>query len=267
LEKIASSLPEGFEGLVALVGILRSEEGCPWDRQQTPEQIKMYLLEEAYELLEALESENAADVCAELGDLLFHVVFLARFYEEAGAFTIKDVIAAIREKMVRRHPHVFGQAKVSSAEDVRQRWHEIKMAEAKENGHANTAPFVSVPHMLPALMRAYRIGERASKLGFHRLEMDRLLKTLDQGLNRLRARLKEGNDEGAPKEIGDFLFNLVHVSRGLGVHPEAALTGAVREFIQRCEMVEQRLMEKGLTLESASSEEIGAAWQTTGNNV
>ena len=121
MEKAVNSLPAGFDGLIALVETLRGDQGCPWDREQTPEQIKTYLLEEAYEVLDAIESGNSEDLCSELGDLLFHIVFLARIFEEAEEFNIRDVVQKISEKMIRRHPHVFGQTQVSGSDEVRQK--------------------------------------------------------------------------------------------------------------------------------------------------
>jgi tetrapyrrole methylase family protein/MazG family protein len=233
LEKTVNSLPACLEGLVALVKILRSDQGCPWDRQQTPEQIKTYLLEEAYEVLEALESGNPENVCAELGDLLFHIVFLARIFEEAGDFNIKDVVQAISGKMIRRHPHVFGQAQVSSPDEVRHIWHEIKMAEAKDKDTARNSFLDSVPQKLPALMRAYRISERAAKLGFERTDVDSTVKKLDDELAELRAALKTSNSENFAEKIGDLLFTMVNLSRFVRVHPETALTQTISKFCNR----------------------------------
>lgn len=247
-----------FYGLVELVEILRSDHGCPWDREQTPEQIKTYLLEEAYEVLEALDSGSTEDVCAELGDLLFHILFLARIFEEAGSFNIGDVVQAITEKMIRRHPHVFGQAQVSSSDEVRHRWHEIKMAEAKDKDTAQSSFLDSVPQKLPALMRAYRISERAAKAGFDWPDVDSLLKKLDEKLSELKAALKTANAEKLAEELGGLLFTMVNLSRFMRVHPEAALTRAISKFVNRFKMIEQALKQQGRTLESASLQEMDA---------
>jgi MazG family protein len=155
----------------------------------------MYLLEEAYELFESIDSDNPEEVCGELGDLLFHIVFLARVFEEAGVFNIRDVVTTITEKMIRRHPHVFGQAEVTGPEDVKQRWHEIKLAEVKEKKAEQEGAFASVPQRLPALMRTYRISERAAKLGLQRLSTERLLERLDQVLLQFKATPRESNQE------------------------------------------------------------------------
>lgn len=232
MEKAVNSLPAGFDGLIALVETLRGDHGCPWDREQTPEQIKTYLLEEAYEVLDALESGNSEDLCAELGDLLFHIVFLARIFEEAEEFNIGDVVKKISEKMIRRHPHVFGQTQVSGSDEVRQIWHEIKIAEAKDKNTDLNSFFDSVPQQLPALMRAYRISERAAKLGFDRQDVDSIFENLDEELAELKIALKKANSEKLAEKLGDFLFTIVNLSRFMGVHPEAALTRTISKFIK-----------------------------------
>jgi len=250
-----------FYRLVELVEILRSDHGCPWDREQTPEQIKTYLLEEAYEVLEALESGNPEDVCAELGDLLFHIVFLARIFEETGDFKIRDVVTTIIEKMIWRHPHVFGQAQVSSSDEVRHRWHEMKMAETKDQDTAQSSFLDSVPQKLPALMRAYRISERAAELGFDWPGLDSLLKKLDEKLAELKSALKRANAEKSAKELGDLLFTMVNLSRFMRVHPEAVLTQRISRFHNRFKMMEKALKQQGRTLDSASFQEINAIWE------
>ncbi len=247
MEKAVVSLPAGFEGLIALVKILRSERGCPWDREQTPEQIKIYLLEEAYEVLEALDSGSPGDVCDELGDLLFHIVFLARIFEEAGNFNFGDVVETITAKMIRRHPHVFGQAQVSSSDEVRQRWHEIKMAETKDKDGVQCASLDSVTQNLPALMRAYRISERAAKLGFDRPDVESVLKKLDEALTEFKVSVEKANSERSAEEFGDLLFTMVNLGRSIRVHPETALTRTIMKFIKRFETVEQREEKQGRT--------------------
>lgn len=245
MEKAVNSLPAGLEGLIALVKTLRSDDGCPWDREQTPEQIKTYLLEEAYELLDALESGNHEDICTELGDLLFHIVFLAGIFEEAGDFNMSDVLQKITEKMIRRHPHVFGQAQVSSPEEVRDRWHETKMAEAKDKERAPSSFLDSVPQKLPALMRAYRISERAAKLGFHRTDVDSVLMQLDKELAELKAVVKSANSEKSAEKLGDLLFTMVNLARFVRVHPEAALARTISKFVGNVQKLMQAPQARG----------------------
>jgi tetrapyrrole methylase family protein/MazG family protein len=239
LEKPIVSLPAGFEGLIALVEILRSEDGCPWDREQTPGQIKAYLLEEAYEVLEAVDSGNYGEVRDELGDLLFHVVFLARIFEEEGNFNMEAVVDRITAKMIRRHPHVFAEAQVSGSDEVRQRWHEIKMTETKDKDPVQHAYLDSVPQNLPALMRAYRIGERAAKLGCDSPDVESLLKKLDEDLTGLKVSIKEGDSKKAAKELGDLLFAVVNLGRSIQVHPETALITTIIEFIKQFEALKR----------------------------
>jgi MazG family protein len=234
LERSIDSLPAGFDGLVALVEILRSDRGCPWDREQTAEQIKTYLLEEAYELLEALESGDPKNVSAELGDLLFHIVFLARIFEEAEIFDMGDVIELIMDKMIRRHPHVFGETRLSNSDEVRSQWHQIKQKEATVK---NGASLGSVPRNLPALMRAYRIGERASRLGSDKpnigADVERLDKTLEAFKESLQA--GAGDTSDLTEKLGDLLFAIVDLGRTAKVHPEAALKQATEKFVARLE--------------------------------
>lgn len=228
-------MPPGFDGLVALVEILRSDRGCPWDREQTAEQIKTYLLEEAYELLEALESDDPKNVSAELGDLLFHIVFLARIFEEAGVFDIGHVIEVIMEKMVRRHPHVFGETQLSNSDDVRRQWREIKQREAKLKDAAQSSSLRSVPRNLPALMRAYRICERASRVSSESSNVDSIIKGLDRTLATFKASLVAGDSAKLPQELGDLLFTIVNLATIVRVHPESALTQTTEKFIAQLE--------------------------------
>ncbi|NVM21936.1 MAG: nucleoside triphosphate pyrophosphohydrolase [Desulfobacterales bacterium] len=250
-----------FDRLVTLVETLRSDHGCPWDREQTTEQIKLYLIEEAYEVLEAIESGAPEEVCSELGDLLFHIVFVARIFEEAEKFSMGDVVRTISEKMIRRHPHVFGDAQVSSSDEVRHRWHEIKKAEAKDKDTDKDSFLASVPQKLPALMRAYRIGERAAKVGFDWPDIEGVIKKLDEELAEFKAALKKANSEKSAEEFGDLLFTMVNLGRLMRVHPEAALARTVLKFIERFEIIEKTLREQGRTLDSASLEEMDAIWE------
>jgi tetrapyrrole methylase family protein/MazG family protein len=259
LEKTVASLPAGFDGLIALVKILRGKDGCPWDREQTAGQIKTYLLEEAYEVLEALDSGTHDEVCAELGDLLFHIVFLSRIFEEKGDFNMEDVVNKITAKMIRRHPHVFGRAQVSSSDEVRKRWHEIKMAETNEADPGQGATFDSVPQNLPALMRAYRISERAAKLGFEWPDIEGVLKKLDEALAELKVSINETNSEEEGERLGYLLFVLVNLARLIQVHPETALTSTIMKFTGRLQAVESG--QKKRILSSALAEKMDATWE------
>jgi MazG family protein len=171
------------------------------------------------------------------------------------------VVTEIIEKMIRRHPHVFGETKVTGTEDVRRRWLEIKLAEAKEKGDENENPFESVPRQLPSLMRAYRISERAAKLGLHRPDTEGSLERLEDGIAKVKGAVAGTNEAVAAAELGGLLFALVNLSRCIDVHPEASLSGAIKAFEDRCQAVEKKLRKKGIRPASASTREIEAAWQ------
>jgi tetrapyrrole methylase family protein/MazG family protein len=238
LERSVDSLPAGFDGLVALVEILRSDRGCPWDREQTAEQIKIYLLEEAYELLEALESDDPKNVCAELGDLLFHIVFLARIFEEAQLFDMGDVVRSIMDKMIRRHPHVFGQTRLPNSDEVRRQWHEIKQREAKLTNGVQSPSLSSIPRNLPALMRAYRVCERAARLRSDKPNVDNAFEKLDKTLEAFKKSLQAGDTARCTEKLGDLLFTIVNLGRIGQIHPEAALTQTTEKVVAQLEPTE-----------------------------
>lgn len=258
---VVASCGGRFDRLISLVGQLRGHGGCPWDRAQTPETIKIYLLEEAYEVLEALESGDAQNVCGELGDLLFQIVFLAEMFGETGDFNMEDVLHRIWEKMIRRHPHVFGNNKVSSSEEVRHLWHEVKVAEAEHNDTAQQSCLASVPEKLPALMRAYRLGERAARVGFDRSDLETVLVRVEEALAQFKDSLRRGDRETSAERLGDLLFTVTSVSRFIGAHPETALSQTISTFVKRIHRIEEALREEGRTVESISSEEMADIWK------
>lgn len=247
----------GFEGLVALVEILRSEKGCPWDRAQTAEKIKIYLIEEAYEVLNAIDGDDPIEVCAELGDLLFHIVFLARIFQESGDFNIQDVLLGITEKMTRRHPHVFGNTKVSDVDAVRLQWQEIKSKEKKESA---TGRFDTVPAGLPALMRAYRIGERAARLGIAQCDLQKSLNQVQDAVHALQDEVDKGKGDRVSLRYGDLLFSLVTLGRVMAVHPENALAHAVSRFLKKCRYLEEAVMKSGQNFDDLTQEQRSVLW-------
>lgn len=250
-----------FDRLNALVQRLRGPRGCPWDRVQTPETIKIHLIEEAYEVLEAIESGTHEEVCAELGDLLFHIVFLAGIFEEVGAFNMTQVVEAVTEKMIRRHPHVFGEAELSSAREVREQWHEIKMEEAKDIDVTRASFLDSVPQKLPALIRAYRLVERASRVGLDWDDVPSTLTKVEEDLADLKTALTGDDQRNTAEQLGNLLFNVVHLSRLAGTHPETALMRTISRFVTHFKLVEERLRQQGRTLESVSPEEMRSMWE------
>jgi tetrapyrrole methylase family protein / MazG family protein len=217
-----------LEDLRDLVARLRGEQGCPWDRNQTLDSLKIYLLEEAYELAEALDRKDAEEVREELGDLLFQIVFLSHLYEELGLFDLTQVMTAIHQKMVRRHPHIFGHEKWEKAEQVVQGWQEIKSEEKKGRD-----PFESIPVNLPALLKAHRISQRAASLGFDWPDIKGVLEKIREELQELDEALQEDNLPSAREELGDLLFALVNLGRFLDYPAENALRNTNQKFLKR----------------------------------
>ena len=222
------STRNSLKDLIELVKSLRGEDGCPWDQKQTPQTMLVYLLEEVYELADAIESEHASAVKEELGDVLFHIFFITHLFQEAGDFTIDDVARDITSKMIRRHPHVFGEADVQNTEEIRQNWHKIKQTEKKQATPKSIID--SVPRNMPALMRAYQLVERTAKTGFDRKNREGVLTDLESGFDQLKRSI-ENNDSGRlPVDFGDYLFSLVNLAQLLRIHPATALSGAAKIF-------------------------------------
>ncbi|HTG01013.1 MAG TPA: nucleoside triphosphate pyrophosphohydrolase [Nitrospirota bacterium] len=248
-----------FSDLVALMARLRGPDGCPWDLKQTPETLKPFLIEECYEVIDALDEAAPAKVKEELGDLLFQIVFHARIAEEHNEFTINDVIAAIHEKMVRRHPHVFGDAKADTDKDVIANWEEIKK---KEKGfEERTSILEGVPRNLPSLLRAHSLQERAARVGFDWSRLDEALPKLDEEIEEFRQALKTENAARIEDELGDIFFMLVNISRFLGVNPEDALRKTIGKFIRRFRYIEERAADAGKALGEMTLDEMENYWQ------
>ena len=225
------STRNSLEELVALVESLRGEDGCPWDQKQTPRTMLVYLLEEIYELADAIESEPAGAVKEELGDVLFHIVFITQLFQEKGDFSIDDVARDITAKMIRRHPHVFGAANVQNTEEVRQNWQKIKQTEKKQAAHESIID--SVPRNMPALMRAYQLVERTARSGFDRKNRESLLTELESEFDRLKHAIEKNDTSRLLDDFGDYMFSLVNLAQLLKIHPETALSGAVKTFERR----------------------------------
>jgi tetrapyrrole methylase family protein/MazG family protein/ATP diphosphatase len=240
--------------LLEIMARLRGPGGCPWDAKQTDTTIKAYLLEEAYEVLEAVERASAMDVCQELGDLLFQIIFLARLAEERGDFDLTDVMEGIAEKMIRRHPHVFGDAHVEGAEEVATNWEKIKRS---EKGHEPLA-LKSIPAALPALLRCHRITERALKAGLPVPGAEEALSRIEQALEAL----KDCKGEAARGEeaLGELLFSAASLSRSMGFNAEHLLRIKNDSFIRKAEAAVQDLALEGKSLEDATEERIREAF-------
>ena len=233
---------DSIKALIALVESLRGEPGCPWDKKQTPRTMLIYLIEEMYELADAIESDSVEDVREELGDVLFHIVFITRLFQETGDFSVYDVARDITEKMIRRHPHVFGTTRVDNTDEIRQNWYQIKQNEKKQS--KNESVLDSVPIKLPALMRAYRIGERTAQYGFDGEDRESLLDKLNSEFDQLKLSIQNTRSDRISYDFGKLLFSLVHLARLLKIHPETALSGANKTFEKRFRQMEKKVSEK-----------------------
>ena len=250
---------ELFAELVEIMARLRGSGGCPWDREQTHESIKPYLIEETYEVLEAIDEQDPAKLREELGDLILQVVFHAQMAEEAGAFSIADVLGTISDKLRRRHPHVFGDVKAETAQEVLFNWEQIKQAERRrEKGEASLLD--GVPRELPALLRAHRLQEKASRVGFDWAEAQEVLRKVEEELAELRAAMQAQGTDRMEAEMGDLLFALVNLSRFIAVNPEEALRKTIARFIARFRFIEEELVRRGRSLKQASLQEMDALW-------
>jgi MazG family protein len=225
---------EAFDKLVNLMETLRGEEGCPWDRKQTETAFKTFLLEEAYELIEAIEQGDYPALKEELGDLLFHIVFISQICKEKEQFDINDVVTGAYEKMYGRHPHVF--LKDGDERPIDARWEEIKKAEKDDY-----SPVSHVPKILPALLRAYLISRRAAKVGFDWEKLDDIHEKMREEIAELREAENSGVADRIEEEIGDVLFTVVNISRRHGIDPENALRRAIDKFLRRFVNIEQNL--------------------------
>jgi tetrapyrrole methylase family protein / MazG family protein len=247
--------------LVELVRRLRGPGGCPWDAKQTDSSIKMYLIEEAYEVLDAIEKKSPHEVCQELGDLLFQIVFLARLAEERKEYGFEDVIEMINEKMIRRHPHVFGDVRVESAEEVAVNWAKIKQGEKTGDSEKGLSSLHGVPGGLPSLLRAHRLGERASKAGLDWRSPEEIQAALKETWLELEKASGEENAEKIGKEIGTLLFHLVQLARHRGLNAENLLRGVNQDFLHRFAAMERELKASKIEPEEATVDQMNEAWK------
>lgn len=251
---------EKFVNFIKIISRLRGPDGCPWDMKQTPQSLKTYLIEEAHELMEALEADNPAHVREELGDLLFQIVLLNNIYAEKNYFNMDDVIETITAKMIRRHPHVFADSEAKTEEELRRQWISIK---SREKGKKNTpgALLSSIPKSLPALRRAHRISERAARTGFEWPDMEEALDKLDEEIREFKEAMRSGRREEMFEEMGDILLTLVNVGRLAGANSEEALQSATAKFTDRFAKMEQILEQSGKTFPPMSKEEMLEIWE------
>ncbi len=245
--------------LMKLVETLRGKDGCPWDRKQTSKSMTIHLLEEVHELIDSIESGLPDEICEELGDVLFHIVFIASLYKDKGYFDLSTAAGRITEKMTRRHPHIFGDATVDTVEDVKKQWKKIK---EKENSHVVSHSVLdSIPIGLPALMKAYTVSERAAGTGFDWDTMNDVMKQTENEWAEFHTALSHESHEEASLEFGDILFTLVNVARFAGIHPETALNDSVKKFEKRFRLMEKKLQDNGKKIEETSRQELHKLWE------
>jgi len=244
---------ESFSRLLDIMDELRAK--CPWDQEQTIESLRHLTIEETYELADAILENNMDDIRKELGDILLHIVFYAKIASETGAFTIEDVIDGICEKLVFRHPHVFGNVPVNNAEDVKTNWENLKIREG------NPSILAGVPASLPALVKAHRIQDKARAVGFDWDEREQVWDKIGEELGELQVEIRKMDAKKMEDEFGDFLFSMVNAARLYGIDPEAALERTNKKFIKRFNYLEQKTMKAGRPLTSMTLDEMNVEWE------
>lgn len=243
-----------FLRLLKIMDELR--EQCPWDKKQTIESIRHLSIEEIYELSDAILKKDMVEIKKELGDILLHIVFYARIASETNAFNIKDVIDALCEKLIFRHPHIYGDVKAENDEQVKQNWEKIKQ---KEKG-GNKSVLAGVPNSMPALLKAYRIQEKARAVGFDWEQPEQVYEKVKEELAEFETEVKNQNNQNAEKEFGDILFSLINYARFLNINPEDALEQTNKKFIQRFTYMENKVKEQGKEIADCKLAELDLYW-------
>jgi len=265
-----------FDRLVDIMATLRGPDGCPWDREQTIDTLKPFVLEETYEVLDAIDRHDHAALCEELGDFIFEAVFLAQLEAEAGHFSVGDSLKQVADKLVRRHPHVFARetegAAVDSPERVRTRWEEIKAQERSSRVAAETPKTLlsGIVPTLPALLRAFHIGTRAASVGFDWAGAGDVVEKIQEEVNELREVVEAGashpiDHARAEEEMGDLLFAIANLARKLDIEPETALRKANDKFTRRFRVLERSVADAGRTMKDMTLEELEREWQSSKN--
>ncbi|MFB3165242.1 nucleoside triphosphate pyrophosphohydrolase [Neobacillus sp. 179-J 1A1 HS] len=248
---------KNFSKLREIIAVLRGPNGCPWDKEQTHESLKKYLIEETYEVIEAIDSGDIDHLIEELGDVLLQVMLHAQIGEDEGYFAIEDVIEVLSEKMIRRHPHVFGDKKAENSKEVLRNWQEIKK---QEKGERESSLLEGISKSLPNLLRAFEIQKKAAKVGFDWQEITPALEKVKEELEEFEYEIKQANFVDAKKEFGDILFAIVNIARFLDINPEEALFGTNEKFIRRFQFIEERVKKSGKSVEEHSLEELDQFW-------
>lgn len=254
MEKDYKGALTSFQHLLEIMDTLRQQ--CPWDRKQTNLSLKPNTIEEVYELAQAIEDDDTDDIRKELGDLLLHIVFYAKIGEEKGLYDIKSVIDSLCEKLIRRHPHIYGEAKADTADQVRKTWEQIKLTEGRKG------VLSGVPRSLESLIKAYRLQEKAAGVGFDWDNAEQTWVKVEEEIAELRQETaKEDNKERISEEFGDLLFAMINYARKLDINPSHALEQTNKKFIRRFEYIEQHAEQEGKTLPQMSLDEMEALWQ------
>jgi len=253
-EKIAA-----FERLLKIMDELRAQ--CPWDKKQTLESLRYLTIEETYELSDAILEKDMDGIKKELGDLMLHLVFYSKIGSETGDFDIKDVLDSISEKLIRRHPHIYGDVTVNNAEDVKNNWEKIKLKEKDRD-----SVLTGVPNSLPAMVKAYRMQEKARGVGFDWQNAGQVWEKVNEEIAELNHEIALGDQEKMEKEFGDLLFSLVNYARFIGVNPEDALERTNKKFVQRFKYIEQQSIRQGKSLKNMTIEEMDGFWDEAKKN-
>ena len=257
MEAKMAETQENFDNIMQIMKRLRSPGGCPWDAEQTHDSLKRYLLEEAYEVIEAIDNNSDMQLQEELGDLLLQPVFHAAIAEDRGAFTINDVMATLADKLIRRHPHVFGDMQIASSAAQVENWEKIKKEEKRDQ---RKSALSGVPPELPALLKAQKITEKASRVGFDWEHTDQVMAKVLEELQEFEEAMTEGSQERMEAELGDLLFAIANLGRFLSLDTEEALRKTIARFQKRFSHVEDKIHERGITLHDASLEEMEKLW-------
>lgn len=250
-------MSESVDRLSSIVAHLRSPEGCPWDREQTHKSLRTAVLEECYEVLEAIDAANDNDLNEELGDLLLLVVMHARLGEERGAFDLNKIAETVSDKLIRRHPHVFGEAKAENSDEVLKQWEEIKREEKQER----KSILDGVPRALPALLRAAKIQKKAARVGFDWPDLAGALQKVEEELAEFKETLASENTADQAEELGDLLFAIVNVARKSRLESEHLLSAATDKFVNRFHFIEKEIQAQGRCIEDYSLEALDELWE------
>ncbi len=248
---------KAFERLLTIMDELR--EKCPWDKVQTKDSLKTLTIEEVYELADAIDSNNFEEIKKELGDIILHVVFYSKIAEEKQEFDIANVLNAVCEKLIYRHPHIYGEVEVNGKDEVMKNWEELKL---KEKG-GNKSVLGGIPTALPALVKANRIQQKARGVGFDWEQKEQVWDKVNEELSELKQEVKEGNIDKTEAEFGDFMFSIINAARLYGINPENALERTNRKFINRFNYLEEKTIKKGRSLKEMSLDEMEEIWQAS----